>query len=82
MCYYVDVGIQNREKFINYFEQRGFIFVEGFYKKDIVERCLAIVLDFETKRIRMLNVTCACVASWHGLIKKEGEFMKMIGGNL
>ncbi len=72
---YIDVKKENREHFFSSFEKKGFEIDKRFSKEELIKSVLPITLNFETKEIgRMGNVTCACVASKHGMIMKEDEF--------
>jgi len=45
--------------------------------EDIVKSILPITLDLKIKEIgRTGNVTCAAIASQHGMIKSKEEFLK------
>ena len=78
MIYNVDVKEGRRERFVEFFEQKGFKVNDLFTRESIVNSKMPVTLDFEKKLIgRVGNVTCACVALKHGMITSEEDFMDL-----
>ncbi|MBQ9315062.1 MAG: hypothetical protein IJ220_08770 [Clostridia bacterium] len=72
----INVEKERRKDFIEKFEKKGFKIESRFSREGIIGSVLPITLDFETKEIgRIGNVTCACVASKHGMVLEEDKFL-------
>ena len=77
MEYYVELSKTPRKEFIEILKQKGFRISSAYTEKQIIDYGTPIIVDFNSKNIRLLNVTCAIWARVHGLILNEDRFMEV-----